>query len=91
LVKSQYLSGMYKDKIIRVSWVDSQIVSYTWTHFEDIVPKIATVESVGFVVSENKETLTLAASVSHKSDSDSQATQIITIPKCSIKSRKTIT
>ena len=79
-----------KSKMLYVVWVDSQITSFSWTYVNDIEPKIATVESIGFVVAENKETLTLAGSVSVKDDSENQATQIITIPKCSITKKRVI-
>ncbi len=76
--------------LVYIKWVDSQIASLTWAYIEDITQEIATVETVGFVVKENKNTLTISASISIKEKSQHQAAQIITIPKCCILKKKSI-
>jgi hypothetical protein len=81
---------MSKYKMVSVSWVDSQIVELTWRHVDEIQQEIAMVETVGFLILETKEILTIAGSVSEKEDSVTKVATVINIPKCCIKRRKII-
>ena len=78
------------NKLIRIDWVDSQIVSLTWQYIADLKPEISKVSTVGFLISEDKEIVTIASSISYKDDSETQIGQIINIPKCCIVKRKII-
>jgi hypothetical protein len=81
---------MTKYKMVSVSWVDSQVASFTWCHVDEIQQEIAMVETVGFLILETKEILTIAGSVSEKEDSVTSVSSVINIPKCCIKRRKII-
>jgi len=82
---------MIKYKAIKVDWVDSQIVSLTWQHATDINPTIAKISTLGFLIAENNDIVTIALSVSYKEDAETQIGQVINIPKCCIIKRKFIT
>lgn len=45
---------------------DSQIVSLTWCHVDEIQQNIAMVETIGFLILATKDILTIAGSVSEK-------------------------
>ena len=81
---------MKKHKLVFIEWVDSQIASLTWCHIDDIPVGIATVISVGFLISETKDILTVAANLSYKENATTQISSVINIPKCCIKSKKII-
>jgi hypothetical protein len=81
---------MSKYKIVSVSWIDSQIAELTWCHFDEIQQEVAIVETVGFLILETKEILTIAGSVSEKEDSVTKVATVINIPKCCVKQRKII-
>lgn len=77
-------------KIVSVVWVDSQIASLTWCHIDDVPVNIATVNTVGFLISQTKDIITVAGSFSYKEDATAQISSVINIPKCCIKSKKFI-
>ena len=77
-------------KIVSVVWVDSQIASLTWCHIDEIPINIATVTTVGFLICQTKDILTVASSLSYKKDATTQISSVINIPKCCIKSKKII-
>lgn len=82
--------GQSKYKVVCINWVDSQIASLTWCHIDEVPQNIAKVSTVGFLISETKEIVTIASSLSLKENSESQVSSVINIPKCCIKSKKTI-
>jgi hypothetical protein len=77
-------------KIVSVVWVDSQIASLTWCHIDEIPINIATVTTVGFLVCQTKDIITVASSLSYKENATTQISSVINIPKCCIKSKKII-
>jgi len=77
-------------KLVIVEWVDSQIASLTWCQLDELPINIATVTTVGFLVSQTKDIITIAGSISHKENSTTQISSVINIPKCCIKSKKNI-
>lgn len=81
---------MMKSKKIAISWVDSQVVLFTWCPVDEIQQNIAMVETVGFLILETKEILTIAGSVSEKEDAVTKVSSVINIPKCCVKQRRII-
>ena len=81
---------MSKYKTVVISWVDSQIATLTWCNVDEIPQKIATVNTVGYLILETKDILTVAGSVSYKEDAVTVASSVINIPKCCIKKKKII-
>ena len=77
-------------KIVSIEWVDSQIASLTWCYIDEIPIKIAYVTTVGFLISQTKDIITVAGSFSYKEDATAQISSVINIPKCCIKSKKII-
>ena len=77
-------------KIVSIEWVDSQIASLTWCYLDEIPIKIAYVTTVGFLISQTKDIITVAGSFSYKEDATAQISSVINIPKCCIKSKKII-
>lgn len=79
-----------KFKVVCINWVDSQIASFTWCHIDEVPSNIAEVSTVGFLISETKDIVTIASSLSLKENSENQVSSVINIPKCCIRSKKTI-
>ena len=69
----------------RITWTDS-FSSDKWTHIADIDDEELIITTVGFVVKETKEIITLASTV----HSGAMACCLMAIPKCCIKSRSKI-
>ena len=77
-----------KYRIEYIEWIDSFGCSSGWSEIKPIETVLICV-SVGFVVSENDKTISLANSVAYETeDTKEQANGIMTIPKVSIISRK---
>jgi len=71
-----------------IEWIDSFGCSSGWSEIQPIETVLICM-SVGFVVSENDKTISLANSVAYETeDTKEQANGIMTIPKVSIISRK---
>ena len=75
-----------KDKIILIEWVDS-VRAFDWTLIEDVNDKSLDCISVGFLLNETEEHVTI---VQNYGIEPKQVCNLITIPKCSIKSIKPI-
>ena len=71
-------------KCIEVYWVDS-CASHGWQHISDLNPRPSMILSVGILISDEPEAITLAASRNEEGGVDSP----ITIPRECIKSVKT--
>ncbi len=74
-----------KKELIR--WVDSKSTTECWTHLDDVDHKPALIETVGWIIFEDKDVLSVAGSISERTD---QCTQGIVIPKPCIKSRRVL-
>lgn len=71
-------------KIVFIKWIDS-VRSFDWTLLEDVDANFMDCESVGFLIKETGEYVTIAQNYGLKPE---QVCNLITIPKCSIKSIK---
>ena len=67
-----------KYKRVEIEWIDSKFGG-DWEYLEEIIPKPAKVTSIGYLIDENEEGLTIAHSVTEK-----QCCGRITIPKVCI-------
>lgn len=75
-------------KMIYVRWVDSSVPEGTWLYTKDIDPALLQCCSVGFLVSETKDSIIIAG---HRSMATTpQYSGIMVIPKCAIITRKCI-
>ena len=72
---------------INIEWVDSQVLSFTWCNEEDLSDNIATVNTIGYFISQNKDIMTIAGSISLKENGQTQLSSVINIPKKCIKSK----
>ncbi len=68
-----------KNKILKIQWIDSKYGG-GWEFLDEITCKSAEVETIGYILEENSESITLAHSIS-----DKQCCGKITIPKVCIK------
>jgi len=76
-----------KYKVELIEWLDSFGCSSSWSEIQPI-ETVLMCKSVGFVISENDKTVSLANSVAYETeDTKEQANGIMTIPKVSINSR----
>lgn len=73
-------------KIVVIDWVDS-VRAFDWTLIEDVDDKSLDCISVGFLLNETKEHVTIAQNYGSV---PKQVCNLITIPKCSIKNIKEI-
>lgn len=73
-------------KIVIIDWVDSVRAS-DWTYIEDVDEKIMNCVSVGFLLKETDDSVTIAQNYGLKPE---QVCNLMTIPKCSIRSFKEI-
>lgn len=71
-------------KIVFIKWIDS-VRSFDWTLLEDVDSNSMDCESVGFLIKETREYVTIAQNYGLKPE---QVCNLITIPKCSIISIK---
>jgi hypothetical protein len=79
-----------KYKIEIVEWIDSFGCTSTWSEIKPI-STILICQTVGFVISENEDVISIANSVAEETDNTvEQANGIMTIPKACIKHRKTV-
>lgn len=67
-------------KIVVIDWVDS-VRSFDWTLMEDVDEKSLNCISVGFLLKETDNHVTIAQNYGLKPE---QVCNLITIPKCSI-------
>jgi hypothetical protein len=78
-----------KNKIVKITWEDSKFENQTWVYIDDeYSPNIALVNTVGYIVKENKSFITVASTISINKDLDVQACCVITIPKRCIVKKK---
>lgn len=75
-----------KSKIIEIDWIDSS-ASLGWAEPLPSAPETMTVKSIGFLICEDKDTLTMSA---HMVQSKRYCHSPMTIPKCAIRKRKVI-
>ena len=75
---------MVKFKVLYVEWIDAA-VNGSWTDIDCKTIGIDHCQSIGFLIKETKQEISLCSAVSEK-----QANAIISIPKAWIKYRKTI-
>ena len=73
-------------KIVVIDWVDS-VRAFDWTLMEDVDEKSLDCVSVGFLLNETEEHVTIAQNYGLK---PKQVCNLITIPKCSIKNIREI-
>lgn len=77
-----------KYKIEFIEWVDSFGCSSGWAPVEAIDTCLVC-QTVGFVVSENKEVISIANSIAYETEhTTEQSNGVMTIPKVSIKNRR---
>ena len=75
-------------KALYIEWIDSSGLQGCWHDVETFKnAKLVTCKTIGFVVDENAETITLVGS--HNPDGD-QVSGDMTIPKTAIKKRRVI-
>lgn len=74
------------ERIVVIDWVDS-IRAFDWTLMEDLDEKLLDCISVGFLLNETEEYVTIAQNYGLK---PKQVCNLITIPKCSIKNIRKI-
>lgn len=79
-----------KHKLVSIEWVDSQFAAPGWCYIDDLPLSIATVTTVGFLINQTKDIITVASSLIFKDDLATQTSCAINIPKCCIKSKKVI-
>ncbi|WP_158728728.1 MULTISPECIES: hypothetical protein [unclassified Flavobacterium] len=73
---------MYKIK--KIKWLDSYGCTNRWAKIESIAEKLIC-ETVGFVISETDELISLANSIAYETEETvEQANGVMTIPKVSI-------
>ncbi len=80
-----------KPKLIYVKWRDSCGVSPTWEYLKDVKFEndIVTAESVGWLVSESKTSITLVSNMTNREDGeDVEIVGTMAIPKGCIIKRK---
>lgn len=71
-------------KIKKIKWLDSYGCTNRWQKIENITEKLIC-ETVGFVISETDELISLANSIAYETDETvEQANGVMTIPKVSI-------
>ena len=75
-----------ENNIIVIEWVDS-VRAFDWTLLEDVDEKSLDCISVGFLLKETDNCVTIAQNYGIKPE---QVCNIITIPKCSIKNIREI-
>lgn len=75
-----------KYDMVKVSWIDAESMD-DWTPVEEVEHVVATIESVGWFISENKSCLTMALNHDTK---NSQLSCIMKIPLGMIVSIKTL-
>ena len=73
-------------KIVVIDWVDS-VRAFDWTLMEDVDEKSLDCVSVGFLLKETDEHITIAQNYGIKPE---QVCNLITIPKCSIRNIREI-
>ncbi len=73
------------NKLVYVHWVDA-CSQDEWTHLGSITPTILDTYTVGYLVAENKEGLSVASTINEAND----ACCIINIPKRWIKTKGTL-
>lgn len=73
-------------KIVEIDWVDS-VRAFDWTLMEDVDEKSLDCVSVGFLLKETDEHITIAQNYGIKPE---QVCNLITIPKCSIRNIREI-
>jgi hypothetical protein len=72
-------------KMVHIRWIDSNY-SAGWEFLPKEAPKTTIVESVGFVLFENDEAITLTGNYSQAFDeTPEQANGVMTIPKCCVE------
>lgn len=78
------MSKAMKYKVLKVEWIDS-VGGYGWQFIEDYETELATVTSYGYLVREDKNSITLAQSYAKETiKAREQMHNDITIPKCAI-------
>jgi len=74
---------VFKDRIVKIQWVDSCSGLESWRFIEDITPLIPLkVTTVGIVIDENDTSITVAQSIT---ENEKQINGWITIPKVCIE------
>jgi hypothetical protein len=72
------------EKLFKIEWVDSHGGCEDWIHREDLKPLgVVTCVSVGFVIDETEDCITLSHTVS-----DNQILGRLSIPKVAIKKQR---
>lgn len=75
------------NKIVLIEWLDSKGITNQWEYVDDIESlKPCQCHSVGFLIEETKEYITIAQSIN-----ESQILGRTAIPQCSIKNIKYLT
>ncbi len=75
-----------KKKFVRIEWEDAVSID-AWTERSEIIPALHLIETVGILVDETDDVVTVA--LNHDASGDSFSC-IINIPKPWIRSRKTV-
>lgn len=70
-----------------VLWLDSFGLEAGWQHVEDVSTQPVTIASVGLVLAEDADSLTLAAHVGYHGSERAQIGGALTIPKVAIVQR----
>ena len=78
----------HKYSAIIIEWEDSQISPQGWERVSDFIAQIPIMKSIGFIVYEDKNCISIASSLGMGTKtSDEQICNTITIPKRSIVSK----
>lgn len=82
---------MKRVKLVYVEWLDSQGVTSGWQDFSHYKPSLPVMRSCGWVVHEDKSSISLCASIGDETPTTLyQGNGIMTIPKICILSKKVI-
>jgi|ADurb_H2B_01_Slu_FD_contig_31_302287_length_416_multi_2_in_0_out_0_2 hypothetical protein len=74
-----------------IRWYDSYGVSAGWENLSDFHPNELLIESIGFVLYEDENIISLTGNYSCETDNTAeQANGIITIPKCCVQEMTTV-
>lgn len=78
-------------RLVHIKWLDSCGVTTNWDWLKDIKHNAVTCSSIGWVVKENEECISIASHIAHNSPKDEdQVCGIMTIPRVAITEMKEV-
>jgi hypothetical protein len=78
------------DDIVLVVWEDSLGCPQGWQRFEECEPSTVTIRSVGWILRETEEAITLCPHIGKVDGEENQGQGIMTIPKRCVLTRTAI-